>query len=622
VPTLTVIQGPDHGRTYEIDGESSIIGRDPGCEVALRDPGASRHHARLELQGGRLVLRDLSSSNGTFVNGVRITEAAIQPGDQVRVGNTILTMGQPLSDTAPVDRRGLPIQVDTEGRVDSSIITTASTSGDPHLAFAGGEDLAEMRASIVGLQALYRIAEMLARDFDIDRLVSGVLDMVFDVVDADRGFVLLKDSRSGAMVAKAVRYREELLEQIRREQAGGPSADTSIPGQEDVGEAEPVAALGEEGVAPGQAGAGPGGAGAGPGAGPGAPGASAGQSGPAAAAGPGLAKAAPICVSRTIINYVMKRGQGVLTTNAMQDRRFEEGESVQDFGIRSAICVPIKSRNEIIGIIHVDTHVSQGQFSADDLKLMTAIGCQTGLAVENANLIASQVQQERLAAVGQAIASLSHYIKNLLQGIQGGSHAVETGLRSQELPTVDKGWEIVSRNLHRINNLVLDMLSYSRQAAPNLTKTSVNAIVREVVALAETAAKEKQVTLVTKLDTTLPEIAVDPDGIHHACLNIVNNAIEAVRPISGRVEITTRQSPHRSEVWITVADNGEGIKLQDQPKIFQAFFSTKGHKGTGLGLAAAQRIIQEHGGRITMNSKPGEGAAFVIHLPSKLIATA
>ena len=248
---------------------------------------------------------------------------------------------------------------------------------------------------------------------------------------------------------------------------------------------------------------------------------------------------------------------------------------------------------------------------------MTAIGCQTALAVENAHLMASQVQQERLAAMGQAVTSLSHYIKNILQGIQGGSHAVESGLDRKEPETVATGWEIVSRNLHRINALVLDMLSYSRQAAPNLQQMSVNAVVREVAELGQAGAKEKQVELTTKLDTTLPEIRIDPDGLHHACLNLLSNAIEAAPPVRGKVEMATRLSPHGSEVWITVADNGPGIPHEEQLHIFNAFYSTKGHKGTGLGLAAAQRIVEDHGGFISVNSEPGAGAAFVIHLPRK-----
>jgi signal transduction histidine kinase len=159
------------------------------------------------------------------------------------------------------------------------------------------------------------------------------------------------------------------------------------------------------------------------------------------------------------------------------------------------------------------------------------------------------------------------------------------------------------------------MLSYSRQAAPNFVKSSVNAIVREVAELAQSAAKEKSVTLTTKLATDLPEIEIDPDGIHHACLNIVTNAIEAVQPLSGKVEIATRTSPEKEEVWIAVADNGPGIPPEELTKIFQAFYSTKGQRGTGLGLAAAKKIIEEHRGRIALRSKVGEGATFVIKLP-------
>jgi len=559
MPTLAVVQGPDHGKAFDVNGSTLVIGRDPSCDVPLRDPGISRHHARMELRGDHYVLKDLGSANGTYVNGMRVTESSLQAGDQIRLGNTILAMGAP--ESTVLEQGGLPIRVDTEGKVDSSIMATTAASGDPHLAFAGGENLAEMRASLVGLAALYRIAEMLAHDYDIDRLLSGVMDMIFDVVDADRGFILLRDEHSGAMVPKAIRYREDLIEQIRREQAAEQT--------------HPVAPEG---------------------------------------AGPEKSR---ITVSRTIINYVLKRGEGVLSTNAMQDQRFEEGESVQDFGIRSAIAVPIKSRNEILGVIHVDTHVSQGQFSPEDLKLMAAIGYQTGLAVENARLMANQVQQERLAAVGQAIASLSHYTKNILQGIQGGSHAIENGLTRVDVGAVGQGWDIVRRNLHRINNLVLDMLSYSRQAPPNLVKTSVNAVIHEVAELAQPAALEKKIALSTQLDATLPEINIDPDGLHHACLNIVNNAIEAVAPLTGKVEVSTRLSPAANEVCITVADNGPGIPPEEEPKIFQAFYSTKGQKGTGLGLAAAKKIVEEHNGRIVVKSQPGQGASFIIRLPRK-----
>ena len=580
MPTLTVIQGPDRGKTFEVDGETGVIGRDPHCEISLRDPGCSRAHARLVRKGTRYVLVDAGSANGTYINGIRVSEAEIEAGDQVRVGNSILSVGRPTDDGTLVDDRGLPIRVDTEGRVDSSIMATAPAGADPHLAFAGGEDMAQMRTSLVGLRALYRIADMLAHGYDIDRLLQNILDMVFDVVDADRGFVLLKDETTGTMVPRAIRYREELIEEIRRQQEAAEDAatETSIPAatEEEAPEAPPP----EPPVSPAEA-------------------------------------QPPIRVSRTIINYVLKRGEGVLSTNAMQDQRFEEGESIKDYGIRSAICAPIKSHDAILGMVYVDTHISQGQFTPEDLKLMTAIGAQTGLAVENARLMESQVQHERLAAVGEAVASLSHSIKNILQGIQGGQHAVESGLKRSEIGTVGVGWDIISRNLNRINALTLNMLSYSRRAAPHFVRSPVNAIIREVAELVQSAAKEKGVALTTKLAADLPEIEIDPDGINHACLNLVSNAVEAVQPISGKVEITTRAHPEKGEIWIAVVDNGPGIPPDEQLKIFQAFYSTKGQKGTGLGLAAAKKIIEEHHGRIALKSKFGEGSTFVIKLPQR-----
>ena len=162
MPTLTVIQGPDRGRTFEVEAESSTIGRDASCEVPLRDPGVSRRHAVLVQKGGRCLLQDSGSHNGTQINGARVKTAVLQTGDQIRVGNTMLVVGVPQAEGTLVDHRGLPIRVDTEGRVESSITATAPTTGDPHLAFVGGENMAEMRTSIVGLRALYRIAEMLA----------------------------------------------------------------------------------------------------------------------------------------------------------------------------------------------------------------------------------------------------------------------------------------------------------------------------------------------------------------------------------------------------------------------------------------------------------------------------
>ncbi|MDP6380341.1 MAG: ATP-binding protein, partial [Phycisphaerae bacterium] len=160
-------------------------------------------------------------------------------------------------------------------------------------------------------------------------------------------------------------------------------------------------------------------------------------------------------------------------------------------------------------------------------------------------------------------------------------------------------------------------LNFSRNVEPNLQKTNVNAIMREVVELVRERAQEKNVRIETDLDTHLPEIMIDPDGIHHACLNILANAVDAVEPINGQIIVATRPGTKRRETVIEIKDNGPGIPRRQQKNIFTPFHSTKGHKGSGLGLAVAEKIVREHGGRITLRSEPAQGATFTIKLPNK-----
>jgi len=136
-----------------------------------------------------------------------------------------------------------------------------------------------------------------------------------------------------------------------------------------------------------------------------------------------------IAVSQTIIQHVISKNEGVLSSNAMTDQRFSKGKSVHSLSIRSAICVPVRGREKIIGVINVDTMVANYTYTQDQLRLLTAIGLQTGMAIENLRLYQESVQKERLAATGETVASLSHSIKNILQGIRGGGDVVEMALR-------------------------------------------------------------------------------------------------------------------------------------------------------------------------------------------------
>jgi signal transduction histidine kinase len=329
-----------------------------------------------------------------------------------------------------------------------------------------------------------------------------------------------------------------------------------------------------------------------------------------------------IHASQTIVSHVLTTGEGVLSSNAMTDKRFSKGKSVHDLGIRSALCVPIKTpkigeRGEeaIIGVIYVDSSVKNYTYAPEQLRLLSTIGVQSGMAIQNFKLYQAQLKAERLAAVGETTAALSHSVKNILQALRGGAEVVEMGIKSSNLTQATKGWHIVSRNLDRIYNLTMNLLAYGKAREPNLQMVNPNAVITECLELIAPAANEKGVMAVADLDHHHPPIPLDPDGIHQVLMNLLTNAMDAVETEKGLIRVVTRFNPKDRQSVIDVIDNGSGIEANLLPHMFELFHSTKGNRGTGLGLAVARKIVEEHQGTISVHSKAAQGAVFRVRLP-------
>ncbi|MGB0760694.1 MAG: ATP-binding protein [Rubripirellula sp.] len=352
-----------------------------------------------------------------------------------------------------------------------------------------------------------------------------------------------------------------------------------------------------------------------------------------------------ISISHTILDFVLEKKEGVRTSNARADSRFDAAASIVQAGVREALCVPLQGRYDIVGAIYVDTYTSPGKllesghqlkFTDDHLRLITAIGHQAALAIEDTFYYSALVQSERLAAMGQTIATLSHHVKNILQGIRGGSYLIEAGLKRDDTDAVRKGWGIVDRNQDRISNLVMDMLTFSKEREPELVKADLNETVRDVVELMQTRAGEMDVLLGQHLDESIPEARFDQDGMHRAILNLVTNAIDATAVASKNNE-NHEQEPepngneseaHQGKVFVSTAyddldgwtvdvvDNGPGVAEEDREKIFSMFESRKGMRGTGLGLPVSAKIMREHGGVIEVrDGEHGTGICFRLKLP-------
>lgn len=231
------------------------------------------------------------------------------------------------------------------------------------------------------------------------------------------------------------------------------------------------------------------------------------------------------------------------------------------------------------------------------------------------------IKSERLAAIGQTVAGLAHYTKNILLGLEGGMYIVNKGFRKDDKAKLRTGWDMVQKNIGKICNLVLDLLNYSKERKPEYESCSPNVIADEVCELMDPKAKESGIEIVRDFDPTIGQVSLDPKGIHRCLLNLVSNAIDACISDEDEgkkylVRVTTRRESD-GIVTFQVSDNGCGMDEEVRKQIFTSFFSTKGPKGTGLGLLVTQKIVQEHGGSISTNSEPGKGSTFTIRLPCK-----
>lgn len=308
----------------------------------------------------------------------------------------------------------------------------------------------------------------------------------------------------------------------------------------------------------------------------------------------------------------------VVNDVASDPRHFTKVDAKSGFVTRNLIAVPMIRQDRLIGVLEVLNKIGGGPFDDMDVKILEIMGEQAAAAIENARLIQANIQAERLAALGTTAANLAHYIKNLVQQFKGSASLIDMGLKNENLKMVSQAWPITQRATDKVSKLVQDMLTISRERKPELQPLSLNDMIRDILASSEATAQKYKVRLTAKLDDMLPLAQLEPTRIHDSILNLVGNGVEALGENgieNGEVIVTTRYEPQSSWITITVEDNGPGMPPEIQARVFEPFFSTKGSRGTGLGLAVVRKTIEEHGGKIALESVVGQGTKFTIGLP-------
>ncbi len=337
---------------------------------------------------------------------------------------------------------------------------------------------------------------------------------------------------------------------------------------------------------------------------------------------PGADSGGPVTLSRSIVERATQERRVILTSDASTDERFADLASVRDFQIRSAICAPLIRREDVLGVLFLNTTSGTALFTENDVDLVSTMAAQAAAAIENARLYThlkqayqeleeaqdQLIRSEKLGTIGTLAASLAHDMSNIISPLAPLINMLAAG---QKLP--EEANEILRREVRRLGTLVQRLYSFAGVERVELRPVDVNSVLQEGIALLTTEAAHRKISLQTSLAEHLPQVLADADQLYRAVLNLVINALDAVE---GQPEatITLSTSLDEDEVVIGVVDNGPGIPEELQSKLFQPFFTTKSH-GTGLGLYSCRRIIEEElKGTVQLDSLPGQGTQVWLRL--------
>jgi len=247
-----------------------------------------------------------------------------------------------------------------------------------------------------------------------------------------------------------------------------------------------------------------------------------------------------------------------------------------------------------------------------------ALGNVVAVLELSSNINKVKEAQKELTFLGQSLAILSHDIKNILEGLQGGAYVVDEALKDQDQELMKKGWSVVKKNIQEISGLVQNILYSTKKRKPSAEAIVLEKILMESVAFFYEKAQSIECKLRAQVNPRLPVVHMDPGAMRRMLVNLLSNALEACRRDKGKDShaVTLRADFYdRRHFLIEVEDDGIGMGDATSEKVFTQFFSTKGTDGTGLGLMVVHEIVKEHEGRIEVLSSHGKGSTFRIIFP-------
>jgi signal transduction histidine kinase/DNA-binding response OmpR family regulator len=343
---------------------------------------------------------------------------------------------------------------------------------------------------------------------------------------------------------------------------------------------------------------------------------------------------------------IIQTGEPLLINEDIGGRTAQLNITRSGAAAKSYLGVPIPVGNEVIGVLSVQSTEEEGRFTDADLRLLTTIAANVGVAIHNARLFeearqARAAAEEADAAKSAFLSTVSHELRTPLTSVLGFAKIIKKRLEDRIFPLlttddrkVRQTIEQVSENLNvvvsegeRLTKLIDDVLDLAKIEAGKLewhmTTVSMADVIDRATSATSSLFQQKGLALVRDVSPDLPPVVGDPDRLLQVVINLISNAVK----FTAAGSVTCRARLQDDGIAVSVVDTGMGISAADQPKVFEKFKQvgdtlTDKPKGTGLGLPICREIVEHHGGRIWVESEPGKGSTFSFVVPVKLASSA
>lgn len=655
---LVIISGPYRGHRVPLRKDSLRIGRDNSCDVSLDDEAASRVHSEIVRQQDQFILRDLNSTNGTFLNDARVTECPLQNGDRISVGDTVMLLRlEPKRDGAT------PTVVFAKEQKDISAHFSLSTSDTRFLELKEGTLIPDAQRE---LELLYEFMVDIGSVLHLPALLERAMDHFFKAFAADRGLILLLNPdgdpglkvtrvRSGVPVDKEIRISRTMAQQLLLKKESFLSAN--VPGDERLVAAESLHVMRVFSIM-------------------GAPlkvkDRVTGMLYLDTAAGErpfseqdlklvtAMAMQLAVCLENTRLynelldatefnNSVMRAlNSGIIVVDT-GGRVLHVNRATQELlGLSETqlLAQPLDRFNELAELNRALQNALSKGIGEDRYEVLVRVknevvplGLSTSVLSDHAGRIIGGVanfrnltqihkleeqvrRSEYLASLGQMAAGVAHEIRNPLNSIRGFAQLLQE--KAGKEPSCTEYTQIILEEVDRMNSIVQDLLDFSRQRDLTLVPVDLDRLLEDLMREMQHIAQLVGVTVRFQPRAgVLPNVLGSADKLRQVFRNIIQNGVEACKS-GGQVLMTAAPCPESApsgedkpqrQVAVAVEDNGCGIDPAIMPKVFDPFFTQK-EDGTGLGLSISQKIVDQHGGRIEIRSELGKGSVFTVFLPA------